>query len=136
MKLSREQDFFILTLEHTKLKQAQEVLFDGVGFCCLGVYTITSGWKPLFNNIGDMEDFNDCTNNGFEFNNGEDTKLSPILSDRLGLYGDFGETHPDLQVEAFNLGLKGIAHMNDTGLTFKEIAAILRKYPKFYFRQQ
>lgn len=138
-KLSKEQEFFILTLEHTKLKQTKHCLYDGVGFCCLGLYTAASGVgldEGALVRYLESKDYDKRNRSmGHLFKNGECLELSSELVVKLGLRGRLGGIDPYYNLR-YNSNLDDIASMNDSGKTFKEIAAVLREHPEAYFIQQ
>lgn len=102
------QTKWLEALESGEYKQCKTTLYDGVGYCCLGVAVKAVLNKPLK-----------------EY---EQSVLSREDFIALGLFSDNGSPQvPDYR--------GCMAEMNDNGMSFKEIAAILRATPTTYFQE-
>lgn len=109
---------WLLALESGKFKQGNAHLREGDCYCCLGVAA---------------EMFCDPTRTDEKRNiywyEGSSALAPFTVVDALGLYGRTG-------------GIRGLqynetlAHMNDTGSTFTEIAAFIRANPEKVFRNE
>ena len=108
-------------LESGKYIQGRDCLVTTGGkFCCLGVACdLFAGVKafPVQNNIhGKMAYI------------GETNYLPPIVINKLCFFSSDGAQDKSLVNKS-----KSIAQMNDEGMTFKEIAAVIRKNPERFF---
>lgn len=103
-------------LESGEYAQTKSRLRDSTGYCCLGVacdlYGKETGeeWQPL------------VISKKYVFM-GARTSLPEEVQDWLGLRDVNGVISPDLT----------LVHLNDTGSTFAEIAAIIRSAPTGLF---
>lgn len=105
---------WVKALRSGKYKQTQSKLFDGKGYCCLGVLCKVAGVKPVKNKL----DF-------FEFMKQEDC-LPATIRKQIGLNTDYGQ---------YNV-YESLATDNDNGLTFKQIADIIESQPEGLFRSK
>ena len=99
-------------LESGGYEQCQKMLYDGKGYCCLGLACMTLGIaaKP----VGPAS---------WEFD-GQEGHLSGPAMVQLGLRDHYGASNAP--------GQEKLTHMNDTGATFPQIAARVRHHPKAY----
>lgn len=121
--------------EIPKYKQAQGMLCDGKGFCCLGVYAHTQVEEPWELDIDGHYFY--VTNDSIFSNGG-------ILDSRdtaaLGLKEEYG-SFLDNNNTRTRLRFKGIMYealtdLNDSGLISpKEMAAFIKVNAKYIFRQ-
>ena len=105
MALTANQLKWVEALESGEYKQATGVLFDGDGYCCLGVA---------------------CHIAGASIQAPRDGNLSRYLGvrDFLGLSDDVG---------SFENWTGSLTSLNDAGKSFAEIAALIRSQPKGLF---
>jgi len=118
---------WIEALESEQYPQTQRTMYNGEGFCCLGVLCDINGVEWKQDSTGDFGYSDGEFHRGFPGQSVMDwldvdlqklripvTCLSPDQFDRLGSLGDH---HPRISV----------ASLNDYGFSFTEIAALLRK---------
>ena len=100
-------------MESGEYKQATHVLFDGEGYCCLGVACeVVGGFTPTANESSGL------------LLSGQ----SEEVMNKLKFYGSLGQGE---------LGLsKSLAGYNDKGKSFKEIAAMIRANPEDWFKSE
>ena len=106
---------WIAALESGKFKQAKGRLFDGKGYCCLGVACVVMGEKPtdysgdyLF--LGEMEN------------------LPPKIAKSLRLRTRSGDANK------LTMGFR-LTELNDeSSLSLEEIGGMLRALPHRYFK--
>lgn len=110
-------------LESGRYKQTSENLRDNKGFCCLGVACDLT--DP---NVWDEDD----ELGNFSWNQ-EDTALPLKIMERFAFVGTMGE--PQCTVQPGNPNIPSLAHMNDYGATFADIAAAVRDMPRRYFTE-
>lgn len=97
-------------LEHGRRKQARGVLYNGEGYCCLGIAVVAAlGGKAR------LDDHNRCSLDEYEVS-------------ALGLRHRCGEPRNGSPLNSL-VGLN-----DDAKLTFTAIAAELRKHPRAYFK--
>ena len=113
-------------LESGKYKQTKGVLYDGDGYCCLGVAAVLAGEKfvPRKTFWQRLKRFASKKDVGFKIQSSTDTSvLSPEVR------GKFGMKHSDGSYFAknkFNI-IETLTSLNDGGKTFPEIAKVIRK---------
>ena len=102
---------WVKALRSGKYQQARGVLYDGDGYCCLGVACAVNGFKPTekygYNYFG----------NSYQVLRGRQ-KTAIGLANEEGMHGEDG-------VE--------LTTLNDDGSTFKEIATIINREFKRQF---
>ncbi len=132
MKLTELQEKWLAELESGKHEQAAGVLYNGRGYCCLGIacrFVLEiepkeSDGKFFFNHLDDI--------------------LSVLDYQKLNFYATNGEIHPSKREEFYRIlvnegfvgcsyPLQALAHYNDRGATFKQLAAAIRKLPEAVF---
>ncbi len=136
MKLTELQEKWLAELESGKHKQAKRYLFDGCGYCCLGVACrFVFGIEPSAKEHSDKKWFQT-----------ESNVLPHPISNELGLFSSAGDLRQDLrQIFKEVIEKEGffnpnsvyspisLAAYNDTGATFAQIAAAIRKLPEAVF---
>lgn len=105
-KLGFRQRRWLKMLETTRRKQAKEKLFDGTGYCCLGLVCISER-VPLPHG-------------------GKQPYLPGVIAARVKLRTPRGEAVEGRDSDA-------LWSLNDNGKSFREIAAIIRNDPSAYF---
>lgn len=110
-KSNREK--WIQALESGEYQQTRGVLHDGVGYCCLGVACKVLGYEPAVDEFGDHRYYF-----GESF-----THLPEVAAARLGLV----TLSPAAQTS--DGGRVWLANLNDDGVSFTKIAALLRQQP-------
>ncbi len=135
MKLTELQEKWLQELESGKHQQTINVLFSGIGYCCLGV-----ACKFVFNiepeRHGNLEKYGSL----FTFK-GESCNLPVDEAEKLGLRDEVGSVL-NSEDEFFSVlkknGYTGVerdclAEYNDEGATFGQIAAAIRACPEAVF---
>ncbi len=111
---------WLAALESGDYEQCRLVLYDGVGYCCLGVACKALGLEP--------EEHEEYGLSSYSFD-GEFELLPESIAQRLRLRSNFGKAerdHPESHSHC--------TQMNDTrGWDFNTIAARLREEPDVYF---
>lgn len=105
-KLNAAQKKWLAALESGQYRRTTGQLKKGRGYCCLGVA---------------------CRVLGVEFAEA-DMEAPPQVRDALKLRGSLGEGR-----EAFGNDYESLADANDSGQTFKKIAAAIRLDPSRFF---
>jgi hypothetical protein len=113
---------WVQALRSGKYQQATGVLYDGNGYCCLGVACDVLGIKFLQDGDGDFYADILC-----EY--GALCILPPQVRDMLGLRTRSGGSN----VELTGSGRTMLTELNDDGVTFPEIADIIEKYESNLF---
>ena len=127
MTLGPNQTKWIEALESGDYKQDTGWLKTDKGHCCLGVAEEVFNGKKTWTSSRIIK----C---GLEerriFRSGENNEgvASLEIINKLGLYNEEG-------AKADNGILKSLSSLNDNGMTFKEIAKMLRDYPEDYFTE-
>lgn len=127
-KFSEEQERWLQALESGKYEQCKDELWDGDGYCCLGVACAIDGYKKDTRNPMLKGHF--LNHNNHSIGGSLDNRLRDKLSLREG-NGMLKKMHTDGGVR-----LKALASMNDSGWSFKQIAAYIRANPRNVFRDQ
>lgn len=135
MQLNEHQEKWLQELESGKHAQCKRRLYNGQGYCCLGIYqrfvrcispsVIESEEGPAFS---------------FE---GDECGLTRVAMKKLGLNESLGLIREGSREDFFkimlSLGYDGVSQStnisgyNDSGATFAQIAAAIRKYPEAVF---
>ena len=110
---------WVKDLRETTAKQTSGMLFDGVGYCCLGRLCVVLGVG--FTRAPDDSEWYWLIDDG----SGKGDVLSQSVTDEAGMKSKTGIfCEPDKpEYQPFDL-----AQLNDQGKTFKEIADIIEKY--------
>lgn len=118
--LGPNQERWLRELETTDKKQGKKLLRSKDDkYCCLGVGCELIGLTPKA-----------PTEDGYMYGADEDEWVAPDeLIENLGLHDCCGYAKHPFEHR------QDIAGLNDTGKTFKEIAAIIRADPSMYFRE-
>jgi hypothetical protein len=131
--LTEIQEKWLKALESGEYKQCTEALFDGTGYCCLGVADVVCLGRT-FTRSTDHSCFFD--------NNGNTRVLDSVGAEMLGIETTSGWITEVLQEEFYEAiraaGYLGqykssLAAYNDDGATFAQIAAAIRKVPGAVF---
>ena len=136
MKLLPQQQRWIDALRSGQYEQADSVLFNGTGYCCLGVACVLEGIEPVIS----------CNARRFEFDGRIDV-APPTVLDSLHLFSETGHISLDLLFESEDpddiirsgaiisrLGMNDcLAGLNDTGWTFEQIANFIEENPDLVF---
>ena len=122
-KLGPKQLRWVEALESGEFKQGNGFLkrnLDGeLLYCCLGVLNELEGFPSV------------CVSNGiFTFSLTNSASLDSTQMDRVMLYSNVGSF-----TESIN-GYSSLANMNDSGLSFKEIAKVIRENPEKVFSKE
>ena len=99
-------------------------------FCCLGVFCEAMGISPTLPET-DPPEMQQCY-----FYEEASCGLPYSIEKKYGFYGEFGETKEDAEA-AFDDPVESefaLARLNDSGKTFKEIAAIIKENPEKFFK--
>lgn len=115
--LTENQEKWLNALESGAFRQATSALQDGDCFCCLGVACI----------VAEGQGVPVQRKNGVLF--GNDLNDQPHVFNWLGLRGMNGSSS-----EYTDEISDSLAGMNDHGKTFGELAALIRKYPEYFFK--
>ena len=120
-KLNKWQEMWLQALESGEYAQSKGCLYDGEGFCCLGVACDVLGMTGVEEESG-VYSFDGCKNTA------PDKVVRALkLRNQLGLAERNFKT-AEGQFEA-------LVYANDTGVTFKQIARAIRKNPENFFRR-
>jgi len=106
---------WVEALRSGQYKQTVGVLYDGTGYCCLGVACKVMGVEP------------ETRNNNFYFDD-QNSVLSINAADKLGLKDCNGEFGTDDTILTGSL-----TTMNDDGMTFEQIADMIEYEPEGLF---
>jgi len=110
MTIGPRQEKWLQALESGEYRQAKGGLYDGYGYCCLGVAC------RLFDNFKFEDEQWRC---------GGHLGIVPTrLVESLGLYDQQGPA-----------GETSLVHMNDGGWSFQDIAQAIRQEPELYFKE-
>jgi hypothetical protein len=129
MTLTENQEKWLQILETTDEPQTRIALFDGYGYCCLGICArFVLGIEPIY--VEDRYEFKGETavlghsmgaEMGLMFNGGLAAHTDTLFYDYIKEAGYGGDKHLTL------------AGYNDAGATFKQIAYAIRKLPEAVF---
>lgn len=109
-KLGPKQSKWLRMLESGKFKQAHYTLFDGAGYCCMGLACVSVGLKPSSDHrFGD-----------------EDAIAPRAVCTALQLHSPVG-----LRKD----GAEQLTALNDDGTRFRTIAKLIRAEPEQYFKK-
>lgn len=110
-------------LESGKFSQTKGTLFDGEGYCCLGVACVLAGKK-----------FESDDGGHFYFIKGDSTSavLPEDVMEEIGMNNPSGHIQGKKNpfAKAGDVSDFELTTINDEGVSFKEIAKIIRKYYK------
>ncbi len=122
MKLTEDQENWLVALESGQYKQGARALFDGRGYCCLGVACKVQGVPD------DVIALKDVLSSDV-------TELLAVR-EKLKLYDAVGLFRHGFALPATSTSppLESLANMNDFGRSFAEIAAFIRANPREVFR--
>jgi len=110
--LNEDQEKWLTALESGEYKKITGLLFDRGGFCCLGVGCVALGMESV--------EISGCEDLGYSIK-------TRAIENRLKLRSYEGEGSGDVSC---------LAQLNDeNGLTFKQIAAVIRDDPSVYFHE-
>lgn len=111
-------------LESGELDQAQHNLFDGKGYCCLGVLCKVLGAQ--FEKRG----------NRYQTDDGRSACLPDRLAEKAKMRNQHGYFYPaNKKRKVGGVGFYGLTDANDNGATFPEIAAFIRSNPTTVFKE-
>ena len=118
MELGPNQTLWLQALRSGLYAQGMQHLNSPDGFCCLGVAC------EIFKDALDLEVKILPTQTFYQGSSG----TAPVrVIEHLGLYGDVGDADP-------STGGHELAHLNDEGVSFTEIADLITADPAVYFR--
>ena len=118
MELGPNQTLWLEALRSGLYAQGKHHLNSPDGFCCLGVAC------EIFKATLDLEVQILPTQTFYQGSSG----TAPVrVIEHLGLYGDVGEADPTCSENS-------LAHLNDYGVSFHEIADLITADPALYFR--
>jgi hypothetical protein len=126
---TKDQEDWLKELESGNYEQAEGVLCDGTGFCCLGVACEFLGTYK--------QEVDERVYYGV---NPEEGEAPEEVYMKLDLYDGCGSLNKDrLPEEVFEkldeFDIHSLAEMNDSGqYTFRDIAAFIRKFPESVFK--
>lgn len=107
------QTKWLEALESGQYSQCKAFLYDGGGYCCLGVAVVAALNKHLETRVGWV-----LPNEDFV---------------ALGLFSDNGASQTSI---TDSKGVtESLAELNDRGCSFQQIATLLRKVPRHYFKE-
>jgi hypothetical protein len=116
-----DQEKWLALLESGKIPQTCGTLKDNTGYCCLGVATeFVCGIFPELHDSG-----------AWIYDGDYETYAPPSVVSLMHFHGSGGCNSSSDQVNDVDTG--SLADMNDRGLSFKEIAAEVRKTPWKWF---
>ncbi len=131
MTFNEYQEKWLQLMETTKLPQTKMALYDGNGYCCLGLcMRFVENIEPEHDSEGVFWSFD-----------GETCFLTDEAMSHLELRTRFGQlisrTH-DFYTHLKKCGYSGriefsLASYNDNGATFKQLAAAIRACPEAVF---
>ena len=110
------QKTWLRWLKTTKRKQTAGALYDGKGYCCLGIACVAMGLQPVESDTGEY------------YFDGADMALSPKMTKALGLRTSSGDPNTET--------LWSLENLNDVKeYSFKKIAKVLENNPREYFKK-
>jgi len=124
--LTELQEKWLQALESGEYEQCRERLFDSVGYCCLGVAVKVMGYEFECNGefLGEKQCLTNYLEIGLHDNEGfPDRTYASSIRDFIASEFKLKVGQPGLPLTA----------LNDNGLTFKQIAQVIRKFPQAYF---
>lgn len=121
-KFNKWQEMWLEALESGEYAQSRGCLCDGEGFCCLGLACDVFGMTGV-------EDSNGC----YLFDDQEFEAPSSVVK-KLRLRDRIGSTRGFIKFST-KVWTDNLAHANDMGATFKQIARAIRKNPENFFRR-
>lgn len=123
MELGPNQTRWVEALESGRYKQVDKRLRVGNSFCCLGVVCDLYD-QSLWGGCGDE----------YYFYSGQSKELSNEVTDWIGLRENDGTPWLEKARER-NKELTSLINMNDSGMSFADIAKVLREHPDLYFEE-
>lgn len=118
--LGPNQTKWLEELENGSRQQVTGHLRKGDSYCCLGVAA------ELFKTVDvEVRFYEGITEKGFYSYNGGTTNAPEYVQKALKLFDDIGSP---------TVG-SPLTELNDSGTTFKQIAALVRLHPHHYFKE-
>jgi hypothetical protein len=128
-------DRWVADLRDPNNKQCKSQLSDGVGFCCLGRAVVVGGFKLVLNRVLDENDENLVEGTRFVIDESQDedgsrgkaNSLDERVREVLGLDYQDGATRDRSMIHISGRTFGSLAHANDQGVSFAEIADWVEK---------
>lgn len=126
------------------LHRTSETYGDNVGFCCLGVacdVMAKTGVLEFERHIDEKEGWETFRTVGTGFTDDTNHELMPTGAwEVLGLRDAAGKAHCDILSDedaeeyAIQWGYESLTDANDRGAPFEDIAAMLERFPRVFFK--
>lgn len=132
MEFNEYQEKWLRLMETTELPQTKMALYDGNGYCCLGLcMRFVENVEPEYDSDEALWSFD-----------GEATVLTDEAISHLGLRTRFGRLRQSSTFYAHlkragyrnSFILNSLVAYNDNGATFKQLAAAIRACPEAVFK--
>lgn len=121
-QFNEAQEAWLKALESGEYEQSKNCLFNGNGYCCLGVACVVAGLQ--FEKVGSAY-----------IADGAEAELPESLLETFKLFNSYGDFRDDSVQDVATFRTSGLASANDRGATFSEIATFIRSNPTAVFKE-